>query len=144
MDSSKTSSGDANNPRKDDHAPSTSELMASAKVVADATRAKMTNQEFDQKKAAGAAADILNAASHYGKLDESTGLGKMVDKAEDYLHNYSSTTTTTAGDGHGNTVTKHETTTQTSGNPKDGDGHGKSGGGGYGDYMKMAGDFLKK
>lgn len=67
--------------------PSNSELMASAKVVSDAVMGK----ETDTGKIAGAAADILDMASSYGMVDEKTGVGKYVDQAGDYLHNYETT-----------------------------------------------------
>ncbi|KAL3631212.1 hypothetical protein CASFOL_024196 [Castilleja foliolosa] len=40
------------------------------------------------KVVAGSTADILGAASDYGKLDETKGVGKYVDQAETYLRNY--------------------------------------------------------
>ncbi|GAA0152238.1 hypothetical protein LIER_37452 [Lithospermum erythrorhizon] len=133
-------------PKKDDQqTPSTTELMSSAKVVADAAKAKMSNQEFDQHKAAEAAADVLDGASHYGKLDESQGLGKMVNQAEDYLHKYSTTTTTTTT-GHGGDGQQPPTTTTTttaSTHETSGGGGADEGGEEKSDIMKMAEGFLK-
>lgn len=118
--------------------PSKSELMSSAKLVADAAKAKLHHdpKQFEKSELAGAAADLLNAASQYGKLEE-TGIGKFVGKAETYLHKYEtshhSTTTATAA------ATAH---TQSSGHTSGGK-HEKSGSG-YGEYIKMAEGLLKK
>ncbi|KDP41273.1 hypothetical protein JCGZ_15680 [Jatropha curcas] len=130
--------------KNDDHhhhqsPPSSSELLSSAKLVAEAAKASLSHEtdKVDKGKVAGAAADLLGAASHYAKLEEKS-FGKYVEKAETYLHQYhsshSSTTTTTSG--HSATTTTHSTTHST-----DGDHHS---GGGYGDYLKMAEGFLKK
>ncbi|RZC58549.1 hypothetical protein C5167_005853 [Papaver somniferum] len=134
--------------------PSSSELFASAKVVADA----VTNKEKDKlnkERVADAAADLLDAAQTYGKLEETKGMGKYVQQAEDYLHNYKATTTTTTTTSHPTqpdttTTTTHSTTVESS-EPLGGGHHGKpehekseSGGGGVGDYFKMAEGFLKK
>ncbi|CAI9785272.1 unnamed protein product [Fraxinus pennsylvanica] len=72
--------------------PSNSDLMGSVKVLADAAK----EGKFDNPKAAAAAADVLGAAEQYGKLDETKGIGQYVDKAEDYLHQYSTTHSSTA------------------------------------------------
>jgi hypothetical protein len=66
---------------------STSELVASAKVVAEAAQSGF-GKEVDKDKAAEAAADLLDGVSQYAKLDEQKGLGQYVDKAADYLHKY--------------------------------------------------------
>jgi NTP pyrophosphatase (non-canonical NTP hydrolase) len=66
---------------------STSELVASAKVVAEAAQSGF-GKEVDKDKAAEAAADLLDGVSQYAKLDEQKGLGQHVDKAADYLHKY--------------------------------------------------------
>ncbi|KVH96186.1 nodulin-related protein 1-like [Cynara cardunculus var. scolymus] len=102
---------------KDHPKPSNSELMASAKVIADYAGGK----ENDMGKIAGAAADMLDAAATYGKLDEKQGLGKYMDQAEDYLHQYQTThTKTTKTDDSGNKTTT-ETTTTTKTAPADDD-----------------------
>nr|AGU69247.1 salinity-induced protein [Salicornia brachiata] len=68
---------------------STSELMASAKTVAEAAQFACTQQtdKIDKAKVAGAAEDVLEATKSYGKLDENSGVGQYVTKAEGYLHN---------------------------------------------------------
>ncbi|KAJ9563802.1 hypothetical protein OSB04_008962 [Centaurea solstitialis] len=70
--------------------PSASKLMASAKLVAESAKYATSNQseKIDKPKAAGAAADILDAIEKYGKFDETKGIGQYLQKAEDYLHNY--------------------------------------------------------
>ncbi|XP_055801265.1 nodulin-related protein 1-like [Solanum dulcamara] len=141
--------------------PSKSELMSSAKLVANAAKSKLHHdpKQFEKSELAGAAADLINAASQYGKLEE-TGIGKFTGKAESYLHKYeTSHHSTTAGAAY---TTGH---TQTSGHTGDGkhesgygeyikmaegllkkhsDGTQSSGSGNKGEYLKMAGDFLKK
>ncbi|KAG2319909.1 hypothetical protein Bca52824_013122 [Brassica carinata] len=71
---------------------SSSELMASAKVVAEAAQAAARNEsdKLDKAKVAGASADILDAAQKYGKLDEKSGAGQYLDKAEKYLNDFES------------------------------------------------------
>ncbi|MGV7467989.1 hypothetical protein PJI21_28815, partial [Mycobacterium kansasii] len=74
----------------DQHAPkSSSDLLASAKILAEAAESGYGKDgaPFDKAKVAGAAEDVLEAAKGYGKLNESSGVGQYVDKAEDYLHN---------------------------------------------------------
>ncbi|OAY59405.1 nodulin-related protein 1 [Manihot esculenta] len=122
--------------------PSSSELLSSAKLVAEAAKASLNNEthKVDKGRVAGAAADLLGAASHYGKLEEKS-FGKYVEKAENYLHKYqssSTTTTTTTSSSHSATGgAATQSSTQSSG----GAGHSE---GGYGDYLKMAQGFLKK
>ena len=134
--------------KKQHHQPSNSELFSSAKLVAEAAKSSFNHEsdKVDKGKVAGAAEDLLSAASRYGKLEEK-GYGKYVDKAENYLHGYhtshSSTTTTTTTDDSGNTTTT-ATATHTETHSSGGKEHGKSGSGGYGDYFKMAEGFLKK
>ncbi|XP_057947970.1 nodulin-related protein 1-like [Malania oleifera] len=126
------------------HQPSSSELLSSAKLVADAAKSALRHDtdKLDKGRVAGAAADILDAASHYGKLDEK-GFGTYVDKAGNYLHQYHTSHSTTVADGSGYTTTT-TTTTHTAGqSPPQGDGGGHSGSG-YGDYIKMAQGFMKK
>nr|XP_009804653.1 PREDICTED: uncharacterized protein LOC104249841 isoform X2 [Nicotiana sylvestris] len=142
--------------------PSKSELMSSAKLVADAAKAKLhhePNSKVDKSELAGAAADLLNAASQYGKLEEK-GIGKFVGKAETYLHKYeTSHSTTTSTTEHtqssAHTEGKHEQSGSGYGEyikmaegifkkHSDGTHSSESGGGKKGEYLKMAGDFLKK
>ncbi|KAK1269977.1 hypothetical protein QJS04_geneDACA006889 [Acorus gramineus] len=120
--------------------PSKAQLLSSAKVVAGAAKATLSHdsQKVDKARVAGATADILGAASHYGKLQEKS-LGKYVGKAEAYLHQYhssqsshSSTTTSSSSGGGGHSA--HSSSSSSS----------HSGGGGYGDYLKLAQGLLKK
>ncbi|XP_015076969.1 nodulin-related protein 1 [Solanum pennellii] len=69
---------------------STTELFASAKVLADAAQSQFNkdSEKIDNKKVAEAAADVLDAAQKYGKLDETQGIGQYVEKAQTYLHQY--------------------------------------------------------
>lgn len=162
---SKTTSGSGHHSsthRPNSHPkPSKSELMSSAKLVADAAKAKLHHhpKQFEKSELAGAAADLINAASQYGKLEE-TGIGKFAGKAESYLHKYETSH-------HSTTASAAYTTghTQSSGHTGDGkheSGYGEyikmaegllkkhsggtqsSGSGNKGEYLKMAGDFLKK
>ncbi|VVB03978.1 unnamed protein product [Arabis nemorensis] len=128
------------------HRPATNaELMASAKIVAEAAQAAARNEsnKLDKAKVAGATADILDAASRYGKLDEKSGVGQYLEKAEQYLHKYETSHSHSSG-GHGGV---------SGGAVHGGDGgHGGVGGtgspaakkedgksgGGFGDYAKMA------
>lgn len=141
-------------PNNPDHnrKPSKSDLLHSAKVVSEAAQSHFRHEpeKYDKSQLAGATADLLNAAADYGKLDDNKGIGKYVDKAEDYLRQYH--------------------TSHPAGKPGDhkpsntgGSGEHLGGGGGYGDegrkgkkpsqggqghgsgdFLKMAGDFLKK
>ncbi|PSR88416.1 Nodulin-related protein [Actinidia chinensis var. chinensis] len=113
--------------------PSTSELFSSAKLVADAAFGK-GSETVDKDKVAGAAEDLLNAASHYGKLEEK-GYGTYVEKAESYLHQYNSS--------HSPTPTAAAGGATTHASPKP-DGDDEKSADGYGDYFKMAEGFLKK
>ncbi|CAL5430828.1 unnamed protein product [Camellia sinensis] len=130
-----------------------SDLLSSAKLMAEAAKAALNHETVDTGRVAGAAADLLEAASHYGKLEEKS-FGKYVEKAEDYLHQYhsshSTTTTTTTASGDTTTTTSTHSSSHSHPNPHpysggDEDEDGKSGsGGGYGEYFKMAEGFLKK
>ncbi|XP_057810772.1 nodulin-related protein 2-like [Salvia miltiorrhiza] len=113
------------------HKPSKSDLMHSAKVVADAAQShfRAEPEKFDKAEVAGAAADLLDAAADYAKLDDAQGIGMYVDKAEDYLRHYK-------GSGDPAAAAKPEGGAQ-------GDADKKADGG-DGGLMKMAGDFLKK
>ncbi|CAK7326170.1 unnamed protein product [Dovyalis caffra] len=138
-------------PTEHDRQPTTSELFSSAKVVAGAAQASFGNEKdkVDKVKAAGAAEDLLQAASKYGKLEEK-GLGQYVDKAETYLHQYhsnsqpstTSTTTTaapsTTGSGHTAPVDKKESSAHPTGGDDD-----KSGSGLGGSVKSLAQGFFK-
>jgi len=67
------------------------DLFSSSKLVADAAASvfQHKNAYNIDKKIAGAAADILHAASSYGKLEDRPA-GQYIKKAEDYLQNFSS------------------------------------------------------
>jgi hypothetical protein len=68
------------------------DLMASGKVVAEATMSVFQQKSVegvDKKEVAGAAADLLHSASTYGKLDDKP-VGQYIDKAEGYLKDFSS------------------------------------------------------
>ncbi|WVZ24646.1 hypothetical protein V8G54_003190 [Vigna mungo] len=69
---------------------SSSDLLGSAKLVADAAQSTLRNEsdKVDKAKVADAAGDLLDAAGKYGKLDGQQGIGQYVDKAADYLHQY--------------------------------------------------------
>ncbi|KAL2546700.1 nodulin-related protein 1 [Forsythia ovata] len=110
--------------------PSNSDLMSRAKVLADAAK----TGKYDNPEVAGAAADLLDSAEKYGKLDENKGVGQYVEKAEDYLRKYQPS--------HSTTTTGKPDDKSTTAAPKPAENtESESGGGGY---MKMAGDFLKK
>ncbi|CAH9079201.1 unnamed protein product [Cuscuta epithymum] len=78
-------------------APSKSELLSSAKVLGEAAKGMFGNNpsKTDKAELSAAAADLLNAASQYGNLD-GKAMGKYVEKAEDYLHKYSTSHSNTA------------------------------------------------
>ncbi|PKA53669.1 hypothetical protein AXF42_Ash009165 [Apostasia shenzhenica] len=67
--------------------PSHSDLLSSAKVLAGAAQSVFSHDgsRVDKAKVAVAGEDLLDAASHYGKLQEK-GYGSYVEKAEGYLH----------------------------------------------------------
>uniref|UniRef100_A0A6N2LTV5 Uncharacterized protein n=1 Tax=Salix viminalis TaxID=40686 RepID=A0A6N2LTV5_SALVM len=104
--------------------PSASELLASAKLVAEAAQASLGNgrDKIDKVKVAAAAEDLLGAASKYGKVEEK-GLAY----------------TTTTGSGHTATVEKQESSVPPSTDGND----GKSGSDGLGGAFKMAQGFFK-
>ncbi|URE18820.1 hypothetical protein MUK42_13311 [Musa troglodytarum] len=119
--------------------PKPTQLLSSAKVVADAAKSALRHEtdKVDKAKVADAAADILGAASHYAKLEEGK-LGKYVGQAENYLHQYHS-----SHSAHSSTAAAaaHSSSTHSTGEAHHGGG---GGGGGLEDYMKMAQGFLKK
>ncbi|XP_028762043.1 nodulin-related protein 1 [Neltuma alba] len=108
---------------------STSELMSSAKVVAEAAQSGFGKESgsVDKAKVAEAAGDLLGAARQYGKLDEK-GVGQYVEKAEDYLEKYGSG----GGGGHQSDKPSEESKPE-----------GQSESGGAGGFMKMAQGFMK-
>ncbi|KAJ4835605.1 hypothetical protein Tsubulata_047232 [Turnera subulata] len=122
------------------HQPvSTTELFSSAKVVAEAAQSTFNKEgdKVDKAKVAGAAEDLLGAASQYGKLEEK-GLGQYVEKAETYLHQYhptdsAATAKPTAPDAKPDE--QKEATPPATSQPEEG--------GGFGAAFKMAQGFLK-
>lgn len=137
------------------HRPaSNAELMASAKIVAEAAQAAARNEsdKLDKAKVAGATADILDAASRYGKFDEKSGVGQYLEKAEQYLHKYETSHSHSSGAGSHGGVGGHgggghggdasHGGVGGTGSPAAKKGDGKSGGG-FGDYAKMAQGFMK-
>lgn len=114
---------------------STTELLSSAKVVADAAKCAASNQsdKIDKGKAAGAGADLLDAAAQYGKLGEK-GVGEYVRKAGDYLHQYEAKNTAGGGHDHAKPSDDH---------PHGDDQKKSDSEGGVGDYFKAAQGFLK-
>ncbi|WZZ01911.1 hypothetical protein YC2023_074239 [Brassica napus] len=124
------------------HKPATNaELMASAKIVAEAAQAASRNEtdKLDKAKVAGATADILDAAQRYGKLDEKSGVGQYLEKAENFLHKYESSHSHSSGGAgsHGGVSGSHGGGAGAPAVKKEDE---KSGGGshGLGDYAKMA------
>ncbi|CAL9214921.1 unnamed protein product [Arabidopsis halleri] len=118
------------------------ELMASAKVVAEAAQAAASNEsgKLDKGKVAGASADILDAAEKYGKFDEKSSTGQYLDKAEKYLNDYESSQSTGAGSGPPPPASQDEPASQPEPAAKKDD---EESGGGLGGYAKMAQGFLK-
>ncbi|XP_059317237.1 nodulin-related protein 2-like [Lycium ferocissimum] len=132
---------------------STTELFASAKVLAEAAQSHINKDgtKVDNKKVAEAAADVLDAGQKYGKLDETQGVGQYIEKAETYLHKYGSGTGTAtdkpptaapeetkAPAAAAEAAPAPTTAPVTEGEHEE---EKKSGGS---DYLKMAGDFLGK
>ncbi|KAM3304331.1 nodulin-related protein 2 [Capsicum chacoense] len=135
---------------------STTELFASAKVLAEAAQSQFNKDSssapIDNKKVAEAAADVLDAAQKYGKLDETQGVGQYVEKAETYLHQYGSGGSTPASapaaaaeEKAAPAAAPEETEAPAPASqpePFPQEEEKKSEGGA--DYLKMAGDFLSK
>ncbi|CAA0828735.1 nodulin-related protein 1 [Striga hermonthica] len=132
----KPTSDQPNNP---DHKPaSNSDLLASARLVADAAQAQFRNEpeKYDKNKVAGAAADLLQAASDYGKLDETKGAGKYIDQAESYLRKYGTSSPSAAGE--------HKPAADAETAPAKESAESEKPSGGGGDYLKMAEGLLNK
>ncbi|CAA7039337.1 unnamed protein product [Microthlaspi erraticum] len=127
---------------------SSAELMASAKVVAEAAQAAARNEsdKLDKGKVAGASADILDAAEKYAKIDGKTGTGQYLDKAEKYLNDYESSHSTGTGAPPPAAGAPPPTTgapppaSQAEPEAKKPD---EESGGGLGGYAKMAQGFMK-
>ncbi|KGN51963.1 nodulin-related protein 1 [Cucumis sativus] len=123
----------------DHHKTSASDLLSSAKLVADAAKSSFGggSESVDKGKVAGASADLLGAASDYGKLNPSEGIGSYVEKAENYLHQYEKSHS--APHGSGSEPPKAEEPPK-----KENAAEKEDGGSGFGDYLKMAEGFIKK
>ncbi|XP_058070185.1 nodulin-related protein 1-like [Magnolia sinica] len=137
----KKPSNDSHTESHQDSTPSLTQLLSSGKLVAEAATSALHHEtdKVDKGKVAGAAGDLLGAASDYGKLEEKS-FGKYVEKAEDYLHQYNSSNSATT------TTTTHSSSTHNSsdGSSGGGGGDGTASESGYGDYLKMAQGFMKK
>lgn len=119
---------------------SNAELMASAKVVAEAAQAaaRSESDKLDKGKVAGATADILDAAEKYGKFDEKSGTGQYLDKAEKYLNDYESSHSSGAG------VPPPTTQAEPASHPEPATKKAdEESGGGFGGFSKMAQGFMK-
>ena len=84
---------DSGRRRPSQHRPSgggSGDLASSAKLVAEAAKLALQDhslEKVDKGRVTGAAADLLHAASQYGKL-EGKPVGGYLEKAEEYLHQY--------------------------------------------------------
>lgn len=124
--------------------PSKSELLSSAKVVADAVRRRGENKA-DKAEVAGAAANLLQAASEYGKLEDKT-LGEYMEKAENHLRHYHNSHSTTTSNNNNNTgISTNQPAGKDNGHYSglnsgggDPDHHQGGGKGKYEGYMKLA------
>ena len=143
-------------------APTTSELMSSAKIVAEAAKSSMNkggDENIDRARVSEAASNILSGAAHYGKLDEKEGLGSYVGKAEDMLRKYGSGSD--GGSGGGGSHNSSESYKSSVGKERRDDDENypvsgehetrkkedeeeEGGSGGVGGYLKVAQGFLKK
>ena len=125
---------------------SSGELLSSAKILAEAAQTAVGQgaDKVDKGKAAGAASDLLEAGSKYGKLEEKS-YGKYVDKAQDYLHQYETKNTTT-GHGHAPSDAGQAPSSDKDHEAAAGGDHEKkqSEEGGVGGYLKVAQGFLHK
>lgn len=136
---------------------SSSDLLSSAQLVADAAQSVLHNEsdKVDKPRVAGAAADVLGAAKDYGKLGED-GVGRYVGQAEDYLQKYSqqsSTTTAAPATSDQKPESDGEAEKPVVAIPDAGEcgadatrksGSGEEEGKSPGDYLKMAQGFLGK
>lgn len=114
-----------------------SELLSSAKLLSEAAQASLRNEsdKVDKAKVADAAGDLLDAAGQYAKLDEQKGIGQYVEKGADYLHHYK-----------GDSAPSNPSTTAppSESHPPKQEESKSEGGGGFGQFTKLAGDFLGK
>ncbi|RLN39150.1 keratin, type I cytoskeletal 9 [Panicum miliaceum] len=123
------------------HRPSgrgSGDLASSAKLVAEAAKLALQDhslEKVDKGRVAGAAADLLHAASQYGKL-EGKPVGGYLGKAEEYLHQYGRKE---GGAGGG----KHQGEEEGKYGKKPGGGHGGGSGAGHGGRYEED-DYKKK
>lgn len=129
--------------------PSTGDLLSSAKVVAGAAKASLRHEAdgVDKGRVAGAAADLLGAASQYGKLEEKSGLGKYAEKAEGYLRDYQAShsvhATAAGAPPSASAGVTHSSSAHSGGGTHSAAAAGAGGeSGGYGDYVKLAQGLL--
>nr|XP_018631997.1 nodulin-related protein 1-like isoform X2 [Nicotiana tomentosiformis] len=129
---------------------STTDLFSSAKVLAEAAQSQFNKDsgKVDNKKVAEAAADVLDAAQKYGKLDETQGVGQYVEKAETYLHQYGSANPSTTTDAAAAKPPAAAPDTEETKAPAPASAPApapaeEEKGEGYGQYVKMAEGFLK-
>ncbi|ESQ35430.1 hypothetical protein EUTSA_v10008975mg [Eutrema salsugineum] len=124
---------------------SSAEVMASAKIVAEAAQAAARNEsdKLDKGKVAGASADILDAAEKYGKLDEKSGAGQYLEKAEKYLNEYESTHSTSGAGAPPPAAASHDDPAAASHEEPAAKKADEESGGGLGGYAKMAQGFMK-
>ena len=132
---------DQNQNQHQHHQPSNAELMASAKLLAEAGQTTISQgaDKVDKARVAGAAGDLLGAASSYGKLEEKS-YGKYVEKAETYLDQYGNPSSQSQPQSN-STTTDSEPHSAAGGGDHESEGNTESG---TGDYVKMAQGFLKK
>lgn len=121
------------------HKVSPTDLLSSAKVVAGAAKSTLRHEKdkVDKGKVADAGADLLCAASQYGKLEERS-YSKYVQKAETYLHQYNASHSSAHSTATGHTSSTHSSASGTHASGAHSEGSG------FGEYMKMAEGFLKK
>ncbi|KAF5757791.1 hypothetical protein HanRHA438_Chr17g0841481 [Helianthus annuus] len=122
------------------------DLLSSAKLVAEAAQSAATNKtdQIDKQKVAGATADLLDSAKEYGKFDESQGVGQYIKQADDYLHKYEKSGATGATPpAEAPLVTEEKKAEAPPGVEEKGGKDESESGIGAGDAIKAAGSFFK-
>nr|ACF23022.1 ST6-66 [Eutrema halophilum] len=124
---------------------SSAEVWAGAKIVPKAAQAAARNEsdKLDKGKVAGASVDILNAAEKYGKLDEKSGVGQYLEKAEKFLNEYESTHSTSGAGAPPPAAASHDDPAAASHEEPAAKKAIEKSGGGLGGYAKMAQGFMK-
>ncbi|GFP88736.1 hypothetical protein PHJA_001017300 [Phtheirospermum japonicum] len=145
-DQPKPDSDQPSNPDNQAGKSSNYDLLGSAKVVADAAQAQFRNEpeKYDKTKVSGAAADLLGAASEYGKLDETKGVGQYVDQAETYLRQYSTSAAPAAAEKTAPPAEEKTAPPAAAAVAETTEGEKPAAGAAAGDYVKMAQGFLNK